>query len=518
MNRLMKNVTDTTPVRGVPGIIRLTERYAYRQDASVEAVLSELSPPEGRLQVEVPYDGSMHLRQETIDDVTRAYGNEPPNRVRIGHVLGLSPGSVDMSEEESSHRFETAIRAHSIPVDVPPPSIGPGTTGLQSGHVAVIDAQYRPDRLEIYPLKVDLSIDDIDSPDDTEKSRQERSQYAGWIRLTLQVHIRLQARTYLESSEHLPHPLSLHMSIDWPKATSLKNVNFAYAGLAPDNDRKRLRLSAIRYNPQRQCLEWNATWLVDAVPESKEEDPRFVCTQLSETLTFVIDLLQPGEFSTVDVLRGRAEARVEGILGSGFTPFFVDAQGDFISNHGAQGDDGDRSVPSFLPGKRGLQRFASHIRTPKTTTFSLDYAFSLNDVFRDRRLKPYFKLHFDEVIPSEARDRDIISALQSREFNVDKISDNGPSSAGRSHRTILVAKRNIGLDEMTIVVTIEGQTSMTERKRTGEDMSLTTNLESGHMEIHVLGSIPRNDQSLIKELNAVHRILHNTFKYVRSQR
>jgi hypothetical protein len=229
-------------------------------------------------------------------------------------------------------------------------------------------------------------------------------------------------------------------------------------------------------------------------------------------------LHQPGEFAALDVMSGHVQIALDGMICTGLAPTFVDAQGGFIPCRNRLSKNGASSSSATPLPSSVLNRFKDSITVEKRSTISSDFAFSLDDVFQNRELKPYFKLHFDEIIPSEARDRDVTSALKARGFMCTDVTDKYKPDHQTDHFTVIQATRKVGLDEMKIVVAISGERSITQREKKGEGISVMTNMDSGELIIQVLGVIPRNDQSLIKEMNSVHRTLHNTFKYVRSQR
>lgn len=493
----MRRRSEDAFARATPKRVTIEEAYAYRQGAQGplrDGQLHPETPPHGHLQIEVPFDGYKYVHAETVADGNRHRLNGPPaDRLTIGHLLLRHADRTDLAESIRLKRYGGHEACFVTPLRLPADLPNEVAAMTHHDHGATAEASYEPVEPAVFPLRVELDANDVLSAPDT-LSTAERTHFNAILRLHLKVHLHVPARGAARAqgeSASTPCRATTRLRIAWPTATSPKKIH-PPAPYPPASAKRSGRgafpaIEDLRYNPSSRNIEWTST---DRLSVRREGDEPVI----KKTVHYVVDVRQPGELAAMEQLHGSVEVDVSNCVLSGLTPALLDARGN-----------------------------PADIDTERTTHLSCSFTFSLDDVFNERDLEPYYKLHFDDVIPDDNRIRDLKHVLKEQGF------EEQSSKAVRKKWTITGWEdydiknlyqfdRRVGPDTMTLLILVVGRIHRTELKTEMEGETYRSERESGEMEIHLFGKLPRNDQSLIREMNRVHEVLHNISSYVRSRR
>ena len=264
------------------------------------------------------------------------------------------------------------------------------------------------------------------------------------------------------------------MAVDWPTITSLNALKLAVG----DDD------VSITYNPVTRSIEWSDIPMrLDPTTASRD-------VQLYQSPQMLLSILQPGELYQHESLDGRVEVEIRDYLLSGLQARLYDA-------NGAQRTD----------------------RAPKLTTrITTRFRLVLDDAFAQRIRSPIHHLHFDEVIPDQARFEDIVSALRDRGFEVEKLSPASVDHASGGMRHFLLARRSEGPYLMALLLIVAGRRYQTERQNKAGGHTYKSTFDSGEMRVSVLGTLRRDSKELTKEMNALQQALRSRFDFQRARR
>lgn len=497
----------------------LVEEYRYRQGLSRNPWTNQRSAPVGRLRVVVPYDGGEHFTRDAVADL--AVGGASDEAL-IGHLVLSGYTHTDLPADLG---LDDTVGA--IPLNVPVA----GTVGEQDltadRQAYVISHEYRPDphHLPSVPISVSAELLDPDGVDlakydaagETIKQvleslpgidqvsaegRRLFEQLAGQTPVgpngeyTLQSLIadlatQIQQRVSFRSSLQLRLTVRLHLpaevepsvrpvlervAIEWPSITSLRTVHLEIRGT-------RDRRPRVIYNPNTRCVEW-----FEVPMAALEKEPQGgIRTYSSPPMVLTIE--QPGELYEEPDLRGSVTARIDGALLSGVQTRLFNATGGLVDD--------------------GVTRLCSIVED--------DFELVLGDAFAGRTLTPFQHLHFDQVKPDEARVADVVTALESRGFDVWKLSLAGNAAqTGSGLKYFLLADRAEGPDLMELWIYIEGQHYATkqESQRAG-GLKYTTEFASGELKVYIRGSLRGDSRELVLEMNALQKALREQFARIR---
>jgi hypothetical protein len=453
-------------------VARLSEHYFYEQEISRNPRKGMQRAPSGHIELSIPYDGHDFFTQQAcadVEDCTSRAGTGQ-DKALVGHLLLENHGKTNLGDV-----LDMRNGYDSVPILVP--VSGPdGPAELNADRqTCVIEYDYEPSPARIIPIDVDVDLldpDSIDSPSTDQLTEEERTKVVAALppKMTMQVSfrsylvLRMKVRVIVprKPADGILNPKVAHVSLDWPTITSLRALHLKINSLdAP-----------VRYNPLTQSIEWHDVEMHHVAAPGDSDMQTFT----SDTMILLIE--QPGELYEQPSLDGRVEVEIPNYLLSGVEARLSNAVGE-------------------LPGGEQPES-GSHVVT--------DLHLILDDAFAKRTLTPYQHLHFDEVIPGEARISDIVSALEDRGFGV---QDYGVREEGR----FLRACRSEGPDELELLLLIAGKTYQTERenKLPGGGQTFKSILNSGELEMFILGSLRRDSRELTHEMNALQRNLRERF-------
>ncbi|ALG08419.1 hypothetical protein [Kibdelosporangium phytohabitans] len=472
--------------RAVPQTVRLTEFHHYAQEISRNPSTQRSRPPDGEVEIVVPYDGDKFFTRQACADVERGLedhgdGNDEVSAL-IGHLAFAGYHQTDLG-----HTLGLDDNYGSLPVWIPVKGAGsPGDLDeLHADRSAcVIEYGYRPkqDALKVVPVEVQIDLVDpdtlvgLDLLDQAQHGRLEPERIAQhpnfqpclWLVMKVRLNIPRRGRT-----DDI-QPVIERIALDWPTITSLEALHITRGSGKPEDN-----AVPVIYNPVERTLEWHdieMTRQPDVHPD--------VVTFDSDDMVLWIE--QPGELYQQVSLDAKVRITVPGTLMSGTRVRLMDATGHLA---------GDQPEVS--------------------TEVDCDVKLILDDAFARRTFVPYQHLHFDEIIPVDARVADIQNALIDRGFTAE-YHPLGPADA---HRWKMYAHRSEGPDQMTLMLYMEGRHHTTERlvKLPG-DRSFKSSFESGELKVYVLGELPRASSALTREMNVLHSAIRDRFNWIRAQR
>ncbi len=475
-----------------------------RQDISKNRSLDQDGPPSGLIRAEVPYDGCDYFTRQAVDDVDHrkpaSVGAGGPKAV-IGHLLFTDHEKTDL---------RTVMRRYNqagiIPLEVPVTSGDDDSWLTDDRHNCVIEYEYKPDDIVLVPIQLEVTLDDLESfnresdqidalvqmaaeekqSEVIEKLRQEAS-FSSELLLRMQVHLSLP----IKKGHPEPKPVVKHMSIDWPEITSLRTTEL----LVPRGDG--LTHVPVSYNPEKGRLEWKidpAEWVRDSEVDKDDDKDGHKHSHKSEevrTYTYstgmVLIIGHPGELFKTPKLEVNAEVEVEGYLLSGLE----------VRQYGATGN------------RTGNQ--------PKLLTkFRISAQFYPADEFARRTFSPHQQFIFDDIVPKEMRFTDVLTVLRNSKFRIDwRWPEEGSSSDSPISKWLVLASRSQGIDELVLLVAVEGERKMMNREQVLADkmVRLVDNRESGQLRISVLGKLRGDHKELTREINAFQQAVRERFLF-----
>jgi len=514
----------------------LTEEYRYKQELSRNRWTAAAGEPVGRIRVVVPYDGGGHFTREAIADL----GVEGiSGEALIGHLvlsgyghtdLGLDAGldetagaiplqvpvGGELSAEDLAADRQAFVLAHEYRADLGHlPAVPIAVQAFLLDPDGVDLARYRTAVDDIKRLIKSLPGIDAVSAEGRRRFEQQAaqtpvpgSQYS-LKELISDLATQIQQQVSFRSSLQLRLVVLLFLPSDGPPADSVRKRGAEQiAGKAGDSSEPRLERVAIEwptitslravhleipgsktqprivYNPNTRCVEWFE------VPMTLLDGDSHGGLRTYSSPPMILNIEQPGELYERPSLRGTVSARVDGTLLSGTQARLFDATG------------------------RPVRAPATSLRSVVEAEFEL----ILGDAFTGRILSPFQHLVFDQVIPDPARIADVETALESRGFDVVKLSLEGESApaGGTGLKHFLFADRAEGPDTMQLWIYIEGRNYTTEREsqRAG-GTKYTTKLDSGELKIYVRGSLPGDSRELVLEMNTLQKVLREQFARIR---
>lgn len=447
---------------------KIEEHYSYEQEISQNADSRPLREPTGLIKLILPYDGDSYFTRQAYADVMRGHDRNasPPYYAAIGHL------ALTGCEHTNLHNLLGIGPIYgSIPVRVP--------LCLEHGTFAasllVADSrtyefrhEYQPDtrHLEVYPVQVDLDLDD---PDTAGFSRPQAPQDFGTQRLRIMRHVDFRPGLRIKMTVRLEIPRATadgthaevtDIFLNWPAHISLSSLTLEVGG----------EEQPLHYNPAREGLEWSD------VPMSRDPEPASGEMQTFRSPEMCLSVPEPGELYRAEQLTGQAEVKLDRLL-SGVQARLYDATGS----------------------RRG------HPQPELESRICVEFSLILGDAFTRRSRSVFQQFHFDEVIPTEMRVDDIKTALRGLGFTVEDLPS-GPESRW------LFAQRPEGSDVMRMAVYIAGQHHRAQRERQiPGGITYKTKLDSGELWIYLYGTLPGDSQPVVQQMNALRRALHDRF-------
>ena len=495
---------------------RIEERYRYSQEISLNADVHEEEKPAGLIKLVLPYDGDRYFTRQAHRDVENARSGDAGSDQAIIGFLALT----DYEKTNLEDPLELQANYGSVPIQVPlpsPPVSGEADQLLTDGTECAVSQEYRIETPKIFPVHVDIELDDPDTGATTDVPPLERSGADGisdvearqaaramviegspelqldfkpdlWLRMTVRLHLPRLAADRVEAKVS-------KVFMSWPTHTSLTSLQLYAVGGAP-----------LRYNPEQEHggrkggLEWSDVPMTvegtdrlaesahssDSSPDDYEDEsddePKDPSEDEMVTLSsgeMMLSIANPGELYKEKRLSGWVEVTVDRLL-SGMDARLYDATG--------------AQYPSQRPGLK--------LKSIVTTDFSLP----LYDAFARRTMSPYQWLYFDEVIPSVMRIYDIEMALKNRGFEVVR---QPPADPGRC---LITAQRVHGPDRLRLAVYVRGERYKAWReRRVPGGTTYRTSVDSGELRLYVYGSLRAESSPVVREINALRRALRERF-------
>ena len=456
---------------------RIREWYSYFQEISENAVRKMEKDPEGRIDLELPYDGDRYFSRQARGDIRHArdLGAAPGTEALVGHLVltGFEHANLD-------GLLDLGPIHGSVPIRVPIaglPDPGDADPLIADRCACVLSHDYQPGtrHLKVLPVDVDAKLHD---PDDAHfRPPKTESDFAG-RRLQMLRQVGFLPELQLQMTVRLDVPRELadgarakirQVFISWPTHTSLQSLHLRVDG----------KTHPLRYNPKREGLEWSDVTMICGRDPGAGEIRSFSSPEM------VLTIPQPGELYQQPSLDGQVKVTVNRLL-SGMDARLFDATG-------------------ASRGRSGVMR-----QSLITTNFRL----ILDDAFARRILSPHQQLHFDEVIPAETRIDDIKMALKNLGFKVaDPWPDHGPE------KRWLWASRAEGPEKLELVLYAEGKQHTSKRqRRVPGGITYHTKLDSGELRIYVYGKLSGNSGPVVQEMNALREALRERFDRLPARR
>jgi hypothetical protein len=491
--------TDTVlTARAVPRKVLVEERYRVRQEVSRNPDIGLEEGASGVVRVELPYDGDRHVTRRTLSDVDhwverhspRRDGDQPTDDVlegRIGHLVVSDHQDTDIAAVTGC-----VGRTIAIPLTVPfrSPELTDERALLADQFVFRQEIAYAPaaGRPELIPVQLDIQVIDPGSvtvqriqPDDVVAQSDEYMTFENYLELRISVQVDMRNR---KNWNPPPQLLVRRMTLLLPSGLRLALSSVDVTDEDEDEDDARSWL--VQQNPVEGCLEW---FDVPLPLGTIKEDIRSY-----HSPCMIVRIHQPGELFREPELVVRAEIEADGVLLSGADARLFDACGNRVRGRG------------------NPLTIRSKITAEATVV--------LDDAFAKRKVRPQLKFHFDEVIPGQARARDVVAALVDLQFDVptqeffkDKILKTATGIAA------IVATRGDPEDAINLFVYVTGRRHRTERQSQHPGgRRFTSKLDTGDLTLVVYGVAPRDARELIHDVNALQLGLRERFRRMKAQR
>ena len=462
----------------------IKERYRYRQDISLNAAVNLMDKPAGRIKFVLPFDGEKYFTRQAHRDVVRTRGPHTDPFALVGFLALTSYERTDLD----TLSLWDAPGSIPIRVRLPQPAGADEADPLLADTSAcVLSQRYRP-RLraeQLAPIHLDIALDEPDTADFSIRlARAEPG--VGRVRIMRHVEFKPGLSLRVRARLHVPRRMAdgarakvSQVFIGWPTHTSLRSLSLHVDGQA----------HTLRYNPewrnpdipegqkdsaerQKQCgLEWREITM-ELEPESVGGDIRTF-----RSPDMVLSIPNPGELYWQENITGRVQVTIDRLI-SGMDARLYDATG------------------------KRLRNTALKMKSVVSSTFSLN----LDDAFARRTLSPYQQLYFGEIIPNSMRIDNIITALRNRGFDAEALSEPDPEDCW------ILARRLHGPNNLLLMLYVEGNHYKALRQRhVPGGLSYRTHVDSGDLRIYVYGSLARDSEPVVQEVNALRRALRERF-------
>jgi hypothetical protein len=488
--------------RANPETVSIVETYSYQQEISRnrETQADPSRPPTGRVRITVPYDGDHYLTRQAGSDIAGQVppDNTEPTEALVGHVVLTGYGKADLGYHTGD------VTALPIRVPVSGGGLPRGYDHLIGDRAScVLTHDYRPDpgQPEIFPVTVSITLIDPDSDDLLEIARLSdvapdvlRARLS--VLRSFQPYLLLRVKVAVHvagGSADLRPEVSL-VSITWPKLTSLSSFGLRVSG----------KDFPIRYNPDRQSLEWRDVPLTatrkkegakqatdrdvpdeQPEPERQQDDEQEPAIRTYESPAMTLFVQQPGELYREPMLRARVDVRIPRLLSGMAARLYA-----------------------------GTGVLATDCEPELVSEVSTDVTMILDDAFADRYVSTSQHLHIEEVLPDPARIEDIRNALAGHGFQC--VSDEQVSDDPYQH--LLVYRRSEGPDAMELGYLVEGRRFPTSREKVVGGETYTTPVQSGDLKIFGYGTLKTSSREVTRAMNELQKILRPQFSHVRVRR
>ncbi|MEW6730751.1 MAG: hypothetical protein AB1489_05390 [Acidobacteriota bacterium] len=470
--------------RAKPESVQLTETYFYSNEISRNRSVKAEPSPNGRIKIEVPFDGYQYFTFQAYKDVEEQLDKNDTKvatNALIGYLSFANYKRTDLDQR-------LALNSHygSVPIQVP--IKGNELVSIESlrddRHSCIISYDYSPSFPKTVPVNIVMELldtetlltelstgQDINALENIEAQIVQQINFKPNLLLLMSVVLNIP----LEGELNNLQPRIKRMSLRWPTITSLHSLQISSSSKQP---------IPVKYNPLTRSLEWHNILMVES-QESQSGDRKIYA---SEIMALSID--QPGELYQQNALEGQIEIEIPQYLLSGLQARLYGATGTLIK----------KTEPKL------------------TTEIITSFNMILDDAFARRSRSTRQHLYFDGIIPEERRVQDIKQALVDLGFN--KIQENYPKNQGRDKfKRLLHAEYQEGSDIMELKIIIEGKQYETERQ-TGEssDQTFKTKLDCGDIKVSIRGEKRGDVKTLIEKMNALQAMLRERFVYLKVKR
>ena len=458
--------------RTVPKEVVLLETYRYVQEISRNPFIEEVHAPQGKIQVQVPYDGYKHFSAQAFEDVSlqleRDNSTEVANTL-FGHLAFSNTSNIEF-KDKALNRFS------SIPLEIPvnSPDIKKDDV-CRDKFKAKINWEYDIESPEIPPIDVFVHLTDdvfehfisaeLTTEKDFEKLRDNiqdiHSQYS--LFLMIQVQAKVPKSDFSDDCQ----PVLKKLSLNWPTVTSSDSIELV------SHDISTCQMS---YNPLSKGWEWRNIHMRHDMKASSND------FEILRSETVLMNIKQPGELYHQDTLQGKAKVEIEDFLLSSIGTRYFDGTG--------------KHIPSLEKSK---------------TIFESDFHLILDDAFAQRLYSPTRIFNFDGVIPEIDRINDIKSILIDRGFKAQKKSFNS-----QNFLHYLEGQKLDGPIQMTVKIVITGKLFPIEIVKEIEGgKKVKSNRDSGDIKIYILGKTSASHEALILEIDAIQNAINDRFERIR---
>jgi hypothetical protein len=482
--------------RAMPEKIEVSEAYAVEQEISRNPSTEQAGKATGRLEISMPYDGDQFFTRQAVADVERVLGRRGAageHRATVGHLLLADHTDANGLRGAMVHHSQAGV----IPVTVP---VAKHDGSLDLGgdrRVCEIGYDYQPEDPQVYPLHLDVQLNDPDSLADgfgnvrtlmtrgranpswlIERLRQEAS-FDSQLLLTFMLTITVPVK---DGFQRKLDPVVKHLSVQWPTLTSMRSTELHVEEFPPSAE-PRLRPEVVRYNPVKSRLEWRDVQTIevkdDGAPKHGEAGMR-----IFRSAVCLLTVGHPGELFEQERLEINALVEIPNYLLSGLEVRSYDATG------------------------RPQTRQPEHC-----TKLNLQALAYPADIFAGRLFSPYQQFVFDDIIPDEARIGDVVTVLRSLKFTVENPRSQTPQDPS-APTWLLLAHRSQGPDDLDLLVAVEGiRTTLTAEEIKGSNVRLKGSTQSGQLKVSVLGTLPRDHLELTRELNTFQKKVRERFGF-----
>lgn len=469
-----------------PHEIKVKEQYCYEFKLT-GVQYREFQKSEGRIEVVIPYDGQHDIvPSPELEERLQQRSQQKPVPI-WGELEIVSFGNSRLNEqfvselEERRLSFDTDFEGQALEMIRSKPK---GRFDIR------LSQSYQPAEPEYVPAEIPMKAFDEEEIKEEQELKVEvkvrnrgkdqptpalllvqdvtdHASFKSSLCFRFQVIVSLPGHYVQEESDDKVSVRVSHMTMDWPIAT------------VPSQPRLKIgsannKYKQVPFNPVRGALEWFD------IPLKRGKDGGFYFE--SDEIWLEVD--EPGEVQNEQILQGKVNIEVKGLLLSGLQ----------LSYKG-----------------RG------HATISKQSIMQVDYRIKLRECFEDKRYSPQQHLQFPGIVLDEFRLADVLMLLKDKRFEVTQpFTERELAETHEGSRQYLIkATRAEGAGELLLWMLIRGTPSATIRERETKGNALyRTQLPTGTVTIYMHGGLKGDKQRAIQILNELHQQLKQHFRYV----
>ena len=294
-------------------------------------------PPQGRIEVDVPYDGHDYFTRQAYHDIKHQLDTETPPATTdaiIGHFVLSNHEEYTDLQDVIDMRYGDSVSVH-VPVVTDETGNIDQLINDKSSCVFAID--YSPKEPRVVPLQIEMSFFDEDASSFalehfsdnmgsllkdrvTEQIQRDTLYFRSNIVLAARIFITLPQPMVEKLEKDKVSPIISKFSINWPTTASHGLLELRTRGASeqdittsfPEDGRK----APMMYNPETSEVEWSG------MPMKAFGMPTTSGVTTYSTKPMYLKIHQPGDLYGVKALTAHVEAQIPGDLLSGVeTPF-----------------------------------------------------------------------------------------------------------------------------------------------------------------------------------------------------